>query len=61
MTTKKDLQLMVEANDNKIERYESLIRTQGAYLIELSRLVRTGRKRKEIITFLNKYGIGLEN
>ena len=60
MTTKKDLQLMVEASDNKIDRYESLIRTQGAYLIGLSKLIRTGAKRKELINYLNKYGIGID-
>ena len=54
------MQELVEANDNKINRYESLIRTQGAYLIQLSKLIRTGAKRNEMIKFLNKYGIGLK-
>ena len=39
-------------------RYESLIITQGAYLMALAELIRDGKPRKEIIKYLDKYGIG---
>jgi len=48
----KKLELLREDHDymsSKLNRYESL------------KLIRTGAKRKEMINYLNKYGIGLDN
>jgi hypothetical protein len=42
----------------KEARLESLIRTQGAYLMTLGKMINDGRPLKELKQFVNKYGIG---
>ena len=54
----KEIKKMPNGDFSKIDRYEHLIVVQGSYLNKLSDLIRSGKPRKEMIAFCDKYGIG---